>query len=220
MTRVLVVNADDFGRSRAVNAGVIAAHESGIVTSASLMVRWPAAAAAAEYARARQTLSVGLHLDLGEWRWAFGEWQPVYEVVPLEDAGAVEEELLLQLTRFVDLLGAAPTHLDSHQHVHRQEPVRSVLARCGDELGVPVRDVTPDASYCGAFYGAGAVDVDSLVALLESLPAGVTELGCHPAIAVDFETDYGRERPLEVETLCDPRVRAALRSFGIELSAP
>jgi predicted glycoside hydrolase/deacetylase ChbG (UPF0249 family) len=47
--RLLVVNADDFGRSRGVNAGVIAAHERGIVTSASLMVRWPAARGAADY---------------------------------------------------------------------------------------------------------------------------------------------------------------------------
>ena len=31
--RVLVVNADDFGRSPGVNRGVILAHEEGIVTS-------------------------------------------------------------------------------------------------------------------------------------------------------------------------------------------
>ena len=48
----LVVNADDFGRSEAVNRGVAEAHERGIVTSASLMVRWVAAGAAAAYAGA------------------------------------------------------------------------------------------------------------------------------------------------------------------------
>jgi len=45
--RYLIVNADDFGQSQGVNRGVIAAHEHGIVTSASLMVRWPAAIEAA-----------------------------------------------------------------------------------------------------------------------------------------------------------------------------
>ena len=41
--RILVVNADDFGQSEGVNRGIIEAHTNGIVTSASLMVRWPAA---------------------------------------------------------------------------------------------------------------------------------------------------------------------------------
>ena len=45
--RSLIVNADDFGLSPGVNAGVARTHEEGILTSASLMVRRPAAAAAA-----------------------------------------------------------------------------------------------------------------------------------------------------------------------------
>ena len=63
--RWVIVNADDFGRSRGVNRGIVEAHERGIVTSASLMVRWAAAADAAAYARMRPELSVGLHVDLG-----------------------------------------------------------------------------------------------------------------------------------------------------------
>ena len=50
--RYLIVNADDFGLSPGVNRGVVQAHERGIVTSASLMVRQPAAGAAAACARA------------------------------------------------------------------------------------------------------------------------------------------------------------------------
>ncbi|MGN6555903.1 MAG: ChbG/HpnK family deacetylase, partial [Verrucomicrobiota bacterium] len=37
-SRRLVVNADDFGRSRSINEAVIRAHRDGILTSASLMV--------------------------------------------------------------------------------------------------------------------------------------------------------------------------------------
>ena len=61
--RVLIVNADDFGLSRGVNAGVQKAHEQGIVTSAGLMVRGRAATEAAEYARATPSLSLGLHVE-------------------------------------------------------------------------------------------------------------------------------------------------------------
>ena len=42
MKRCLIVNADDFGQSTGVNQGIITAYEQGIVTSASLLVRWPA----------------------------------------------------------------------------------------------------------------------------------------------------------------------------------
>ena len=57
----LIVNADDFGLSPEVNAGVIRAHRDGILGSASLMVAEPAAKAAAELARQNPALDVGLH---------------------------------------------------------------------------------------------------------------------------------------------------------------
>ena len=39
--RRLIVNADDFGRSAAINQAVIRAHREGILTTASLMVNEP-----------------------------------------------------------------------------------------------------------------------------------------------------------------------------------
>src|ERR671917_44151 len=98
--RYLIVNADDFGRSPGVNRGIAEAHERGIVTSASLMVRWPAAAEAAAYGREHPNLGLGLHLDLGEWAYHDGNWVPVYGVVPADDAAAVAEEVARQLAVF------------------------------------------------------------------------------------------------------------------------
>src|SRR6266566_9257613 len=95
--RYLIVNADDFGQSAGVNRGIIEAHQSGIVTSASLMVRWPAAVEAAEYARNRPGLSLGLHLDFGEWVYRDRDWKPVYLVVQLDDARALCNEVSRQL---------------------------------------------------------------------------------------------------------------------------
>ncbi|HKP17022.1 MAG TPA: ChbG/HpnK family deacetylase [Gaiellaceae bacterium] len=217
--RILVVNADDFGRSAGVNRGVIEAHERGIVTSASLMVRYPPAAGAAEYARGRPQLGVGLHVDLGEWAYEDGEWHAVYE---LDDTGA---EVQRQLERFRDLLDADPTHLDSHQHAHRDEPGRSVLRALAGELGVPLRHVTPGVSYCGGFYGQTDegealpenISVEALSELLRGLSPGATELCCHPASTIDFETAYGEPRLLELEALCAPSLRALIDAEGIEL---
>lgn len=221
----LIVNADDFGRSPGVNDGIIGAHERGIVTSTTLMVRWPDAEAAAAYGRGRDELSVGLHLDLGEWAYRDGEWHQLYEVLPADTPEAVAVELANQLERFERLLGRSPTHLDSHQHVHREDPARTALLRVGSRLGVPVRDAAPNVRYSGAFYGQDstgmsvpeAISVEALVAVIEALPSGVTELGCHPASADDHDTMYRRERLRELETLCDPRVRGALDRCGVVL---
>jgi chitin disaccharide deacetylase len=222
--KFLIVNADDFGQSRGVNRGVIAAHENGIVTSASLMVRWPAATEAAAYARMHEKLSVGLHLDLAEWIYRDGEWVKLYEVVPVGDAAAITEEVSRQLTNFHRLLGRDPTHIDSHQHVHREEPVRSAVSGIADRLRIPLRHVSP-AQYCGSFYGQSdrgkpfpdGISVENLIRCLSSFEEGVTEVACHPSAVNDLETMYGEERLQELKTLCDPRVPAALADFGIEL---
>ena len=191
MGRVLIVNADDLGWSPGINRGVARAHEHGIVTSASLMAARPAAPEAAAWARDHPDLSVGLHLEPGD----------------------VTE----QLETFRRLAGADPTHLDSHHHVHLEEPLRSEVAELGRRLGVSVRGLDPRVRYCGDFYGREAVGVEALLALLAGLPEGVTELGCHPGLGSDVESSYVQERELEVETLCDPRVRAALEAGRFEL---
>jgi chitin disaccharide deacetylase len=223
--RSLIVNADDFGRSPGVNRGVIRAHEHGIVTSASLMVRWPAATSAARYGRQRPELSVGLHLDLGEWVYRGKHWYAVYEVVPTNEAKAVADEVARQLDAFHSLLGRGPSHLDSHQHVHLQEPVRTIVAQVGNELGVPVRGQSPAIRYSGAFYGQmgkgepwpDGISLGGLLQILATLPSGVTELGCHPGLEADFDSVYLAERSREVQVLCDPRVRSALRAERVRL---
>ena len=62
--RRLIVNADDFGRSRSINEAVVRAHREGILTSASLMVNEPAFEEAVQLAKANPALGVGLHLTL------------------------------------------------------------------------------------------------------------------------------------------------------------
>jgi chitin disaccharide deacetylase len=225
--RRLVVNADDLGQSTGINRGIMQAHELGIVTSASLMVRWPAAVEAAAYARRRPDLSVGLHVDLGEWACQDGAWRRLYTVAPLDEPTAVGDEIARQLVRFRDLMGRDPTHLDSHQHVHRREPVRSALAALARGLRVPLRAADARIRYSGAFYGQtaegapwpDAISVGGLIQILEALPVGVTELGCHPGYAEDLDTMYRQERAREVATLCDPRVREAAARLRIRLAS-
>jgi len=66
--RYAIVNADDFGQSLGINHGVIRRSEARIVTSASLMVRWPAAAESRHVRPPHAATERGAgHLDFGEW---------------------------------------------------------------------------------------------------------------------------------------------------------
>lgn len=222
--KCIIVNADDLGLSLGVNQGIAQAYEHGILTSASLMVRWPAATAAAAYARTHPALSVGLHVDLGEWNFFQEEWQLAYQVVPYDDGAAVAQEVSNQLRAFRALVGRDPTHLDSHQHVHRSDPLNSILRSCAHELGVAVRDCNPRVRYCGDFYGQSnkgypchdCISAESLIQIFRSVPSGITEIGCHPATQPDMGGMYCDERPLELKALCDPQVRRAAIELEVD----
>jgi len=220
--RRLIVNADDLGLCAGVNAGILHAHTHGIVTSASLMVLQPAAAEAAELAARHPRLAIGLHLDLGQWDYVEGEWVAAYVRCDQQDAGAVRAQCRSQLGAFRELLGRDPTHLDSHQHVHRSEPVAAATAELAADLDVPLRG--RELRYEGGFYGQTGkgeplpqtITAEHLTGMIDALAEGSTELGCHPGIGVAGES-YGRERELEVKALCDPQVAAALQQHGIRL---
>ena len=222
--RYLIVNADDFGYSRGVNRGVLEAHEDGIVTSASLMVERPAAVDAAERARERPRLGVGLHVEIRRWRTA---WVP--RRGSAWSTGAVRrgaaEDLRRQLDRFRLLVGRDPSHLDSHQHRHLAELVRPTFEEVAGELGIPLRRVDRRVRFCGEFYGHDgrgrpepeAITVDALIRLIENIDAHATELCCHPGYADGLDNWYRIEREREVRVLCDPRVRSAIEREGLRL---
>lgn len=226
--RTLIVNADDFGLSPGVNAGVARTHEQGILTSASLMVRPPAAEAAAAYARATPALGVGLHVDLGEWVRRDGTWIAVYEVVPIDDdPEVVKAEVHAQVARFRELTGRDPTHLDSHQHVHNWESVVEVFRYVAQQLGVPLRHHLGGVRYCGDLYGHDehglpipeAISRAGLEDIIQALEPGMTELACHPGIGADTGSAYDLERQQEVDVLCDPYIAEVLRREGVALGS-
>ena len=219
----LIVNADDFGYTRGVNRGIVEAHEHGIVTSASLMVKQHAAEEAAAYARSHTQLSLGLHVELRRWR--LGRLRlrrSTRAYARLREAVAID--VRTQLDRFRQLVGTDPTHLDSHQHRHRHEPARSILLDLAKELDIPLREFDARVRFCGDFYGQidglpwpQGILPEALIDLLGHLPPGVTELCSHPGYADDLG-HYNRERAQEVRTLCDPAVRATIARLGIRLA--
>ena len=221
----LIINADDFGQSEGINKGIIKAHEQGIVTSASLMVRYQYAIDAAAYSKNNPDLGVGLHIDLGEWIYNDGNWDQLYQVVSLDDVQAVTNEINNQLKSFYHIMGRKPTHIDSHQHVHLRESIRPVVIKIARELNVTLRRCSDKVNYCGNFYGQDtdgsplhdAISINGLQQIITKLSDGVTELACHPALNDDIETMYRMEREIEVNTLCDANTKETIEKTNIEL---
>ncbi len=60
----LIVNADDFGMTEGNTIATIMCHETGILTSTTLMVNMPFAPLAVNLAKRHQNLGVGIHLVL------------------------------------------------------------------------------------------------------------------------------------------------------------
>src|SRR5439155_20701370 len=115
---LFVGHGGDLGQGPRKNPGIRQGHRTGLSTSASMMVRWPDAAEAAAYGAEHPELSLGLHIDLGEWAYRDETWVPLYEVVALDETEAITDEITQQLARFRGLVGKDPSHVDSHQHVH------------------------------------------------------------------------------------------------------
>jgi len=152
--RRLIVNADDLGITEGVNEAIIAAHERGSVSSATLMVNQAATEHAAALAGQHPGLGVGLHFNLTLGR-------PVAEsAVPSLTDGqgqllsrkAFERRALTGRIRGRDVarelaaqaeafrrLGLPMSHVDSHQHVHALPVVlRAVAGYCRGH-GLPMR---------------------------------------------------------------------------------
>jgi chitin disaccharide deacetylase len=213
----LIVNADDFGYGAGVNRGVAEAHDRGLVTSAGLMVNAPGTEEAVSLAAARPRLSLGLHVNFTN---------EAQRLVEFDDPEVCRAELQRQLDRFVELTGRLPSHIDSHQHVHRRRPCLPSFRELARRHGLPLRD-EPPVTFKGGFYGQleygvpepERVGLAALERILrEELSGGIYELACHPAYYdAAMHYVYHREREQELATLCDPRLRALVSELQLRL---
>ena len=215
--KFLIINADDCGYGSGVTRAIAELHDQGVVTSASLMVNTPSTAEGVAMAMARPRLSLGLHVNFTN------EGQ---RLVDFDDPEVCRRELRRQFDLFVALTGGLPTHLDSHQHVHRRPGCRASFLELALEHGLPLRDRAP-VTYKGEFYGQWEhgvsqrekVSFDALSNIVSTeLRHGIYELAVHPGYhdaAADYV--YHQDREWERATLSDPRLPALLRDQAVGL---
>jgi hopanoid biosynthesis associated protein HpnK len=150
----LIVTADDFGLSLAVNEAVERAHRQGILSAASLMVGAPAAEDAVERARKLPSLGVGLHLMLIDGRPVL----PSEEVPGLvgpdgrfhtdpfrfgvalyfspELQRQASNEIDAQFERFL-ATGLTMDHVNGHRHFHLHPVVLRAIAQTAPRFDRP-----------------------------------------------------------------------------------
>jgi hypothetical protein len=207
MSRQVIINADDFGLSPGVNQGIIQAYQAGGITSTSMMVNMPGLDHALSLARSLPDLGIGLHFNL-----TYG--RPVSEpsLVPslvkpdgafhqgecglIRDLAEIAQELDAQWNVLVQA-SLSPTHLDSHQLLHQNDPIIfKIMAQKAVRENIPlrrsqVRHTSPDMTALRMTdmilldtYG----DHEGLQRLLQHLstvPDGITEIVCHPGYVDD-----------------------------------
>ena len=241
MPRRLIVNADDFGLTPGVSAGILAAGRHGIVTSTTVLVTQDVDRN--QLAAARDSgLGIGLHVNLTLGRPLTGGRSLVdaagrfirdaRRAAGRADVKDVEREVAAQIDKFGSLLKRGPTHLDTHHHVGLHAPVADVVLAAARRLAVPVRSQnaaarararsaglrTPDHFFGESGPGAYWSPATTL-AVLRRLPPGVSEFMTHPGWCDDglAFSRYGRQRETELVGLGTPAARAAAAGLGLTL---
>jgi hopanoid biosynthesis associated protein HpnK len=170
--RRLIVNADDFGRSRSINQAVVRAHREGILTTASLMVNGGAVDDAVKLAREHPRLGVGLHLSLVCGR---------STLKPTQIPGLVDDhhrfsnhpvcagmryflrrslrpqlrhELAAQFAKF-RTTGLRLDHVNGHLHLHLHPTVFSLLKHHARDWGVERLRLTRDPFWLNLRLASG-----------------------------------------------------------------
>jgi predicted glycoside hydrolase/deacetylase ChbG (UPF0249 family) len=243
--RTLIVNADDFGLTSGVSRGILEAHRRGIVTSTTLIVNREIAPALMEELRT-SGLGVGLHLNLtlgapvsnpgrvpslvdGEGRFI----RDAREVTARAKVDEARIELGTQIDVFRQVMGRFPTHLDTHHHVGRHEPIQRLVLEFARAIKVPVRSQDDEVRAAARRLGLKTPDhfvgesgpqpcwtAERVLAELRALQGGVTEFMTHPGY---YDEDlaysrYGKQREVELAGLTDPRAKQVIAEEGIRLA--
>ncbi|MGE5611559.1 MAG: hopanoid biosynthesis-associated protein HpnK [Bacillota bacterium] len=151
MVRV-IINADDFGRSKEINRAVARGYHDGVLTSASLMVAGVAAEEAVRMAREMPGLAVGLHVVVVDGRAVLpakqighlvneAGWFPNTPVrsglrysISTRAKKELWEELQAQFERFA-ATGLPMAHVDGHQHMHVHPTIFGMVLELAERYG-------------------------------------------------------------------------------------
>nr|WP_207744811.1 carbohydrate deacetylase [Clostridium butyricum] len=149
----MIINADDFGYSKAVNLGIMESHINGVLTSTTLMANMPGVDHAVSLLKDMPNLCVGAHLTLTCGKPMLGEkvstlikengyffkLEDMENKVVQMDTSEIYEEWKTQI-RYLLKKGVNLSHIDSHHHVHTFKEHEEMIKVLSEEFNLPVRN--------------------------------------------------------------------------------
>jgi predicted glycoside hydrolase/deacetylase ChbG (UPF0249 family) len=191
--KLLIVHADDLGMAHSINLASIKGLESGLVSSASIMIPCSWLPEIAAYARTHPATDLGLHLTLTS-EWSLYRWGPVLskERVPslLDSSGyfyptekeaaahidpkEAEAEIRAQIAR-ARALGIQPTHLDSHMGtLYQSQPLFETLFRVARDNKLPIsvsKEWLATAPFLSSLLGPDDVVLNGVISIEPTVTA-------------------------------------------------
>jgi predicted glycoside hydrolase/deacetylase ChbG (UPF0249 family) len=239
--RQLIFNADDYGLSPAVSAGIREAR-LGVLRSTTVMAN--VVSEVELLALVESGLGAGVHLNLtcgsplsGGYPRALlhnGEFEKLSALsgecwANGANRDAAWVEWLAQTQRLLDA-GFKLDHADSHHHIHLHPQLFPLALGIAKRFGLALRTSneqqrrmafsqavpTPGALVLD-FYGNNCIGRASLLAMLGKVSGSVVEIMCHPGRVDDLlrqRSSYVNEREQELATLTGPGLAAELERKG------
>jgi predicted glycoside hydrolase/deacetylase ChbG (UPF0249 family) len=168
----LIVNADDYGLTRSVSAGIRQAHLNGAVTSTTALMNMPGVEDDLQIAIAEcPKLGLGVHLVLTSGQPLLppqqvssllplfrdsdlSRWKDRIDSVRSLKASEIKAEWRAQNEKFVRATGRAPDHLDSHHHIaYLTRELSSALIELAREYRCAIRMPYTDGATTVDLYG-------------------------------------------------------------------
>ena len=233
--RLLIVNADDYGRTPEISRGILAAFAAGVLKSTTVLAN----AVTDEKLKAALDCGIacGLHFNL-----TFGKPISAVPADLLGAGGAFDKskarDFPPDLTRaeldaqwdFLVSRGVAPTHIDSHHHIHGHPQILAAVAEFALRRGLPVRPCSEEAAlylrklsiacpeeFSRDFYGEGRISREDFLKIIEKSKARSLEVMAHPGIsspALEMSSAYSKERETELSVLADARLLDSVSEIG------
>lgn len=128
----LIICADDYAQSAAIDAAILTLIERGVLTATSCMTlspRWPDSAKSLT-PQLRDKADIGVHLDFTQFSQAIRFPHPVLvlrSLFGLLNKQTVTANIQQQLDAFERALHTTPDYIDGHLHVHQLPVIREAL---------------------------------------------------------------------------------------------
>lgn len=209
----MILNADDFGLTEGVCAGIVRAIHAGGLTSTTAMACAPGSLERVGRWAPQIPGRIGAHLQLTGGK----PLLPAEQVPSLVDENGIfpasrkglraprQSEILAEWLAQIETLrriGIHPTHLDSHHHVHSLPEAFEVICEVAARCGVAARPAEPEMAREFRARGVACVDraltgwyqgeltVATLMELLveetrDLSSAAIVEVMCHPGLVDD-----------------------------------